>query len=465
MTFNWYILWAALLAALVPLALIATRHELRKVRLRLVEELRTTLFSHAPHLPQLELVSARYRASSDHTGQTRQALVMIWTGGLFFFALCFLGFLLLLVPRASLLSPTPAFPSITYAFLWTTGAASSLEELARAVTIVAIAFLGGYVFQLRYLIRATLNQELGALAFVRATLQILQGMIVALVAYRVIYATGVEGSASFTIALGTAFIFGLFPNAGLARIAKAVRVRAKTVDEEALAGAKIVPLEVIDGIDAETAFRLEESNLYDVQNLAAINPVALYAESPFSLHQILDWVLQAQLCANVGPQVFAQLKAHRLRTVFDLERAVLARAAPPDYLRAIGQVLFSTASPEFRRSLGLSGASALEEEEERAEIDPDVVRHAVAVMLDDLHVHRLRALWRTMQRTTAGNRNSETVWLYDTGPLPGEPALGPEAFDKARRSGAEGESRSASSKPSNGSSASPVVRVKELDEA
>jgi hypothetical protein len=196
MPFNWYIVWAALLAALVPLALIATRHELRKVRLRLVEELRTTLFSHAPHLPQLELVSARYRGTTDQTGQTRQALVMIWTGGLFFFAICFVGFLLLLVPRASLLSPTPDFPSITFAFLWTTGADSSVEDLAQAVTIAAVGFLGGYVFQLRYLIRATLNQELGALAFVRATLQILQGMIVALVAYRVLYATGVEGAAS-----------------------------------------------------------------------------------------------------------------------------------------------------------------------------------------------------------------------------------------------------------------------------
>ncbi|HYD37078.1 MAG TPA: hypothetical protein VEA60_05660, partial [Allosphingosinicella sp.] len=91
MTANWYIIPAALMAALVPLALIATREELRKVRLRLVEELRDTLFRNQPDLPQLELVAARYRASADSdplSGKPRQGLVMIWTGAFFFFAVC-----------------------------------------------------------------------------------------------------------------------------------------------------------------------------------------------------------------------------------------------------------------------------------------------------------------------------------------------------------------------------------------
>jgi hypothetical protein len=440
MTANWYIIPAVLMAALVPLALIATRQELRKVRLRLVEELRDTLFK-GQNLPQLELIAARYRASEDHdnlTGKPRQGLVMIWTGALFFFIICFLGFLILLVPRVWLLSDSPGdFPRITYSLLWmideTGQEASNRKELARAVTVAGIAFLGGYVFQLRYLVRATLNQELGALSFVRATLQIVQGVIVALVAYRVLGSTGVgDSDAAFAGALATAFVFGLFPSFGLMKIAKAARVRAKTIDEDALAVARTVPLEVIDGIDAETAFRLEESNLYDVQNLAAINPIGLYAESPFSLYEILDWVLQAQLCVNVGATAFAALKNHRIRTIFDLERAVLAEGAPEPYLRAIGNVLFLGADPNFRRALGLPPL-ATDEPAEGVDIEPATVRHAVAIMCDDLHIHRLRALWRTMLQTTAGGR-SEAHWLFETGPLPGDarPAAAPQPMAPPR---------------------------------
>jgi hypothetical protein len=438
MIFNGYLLLAALLAALVPLALIATRQELRRVRLRLVEELRRTLFKHEPDLPQLELVAARYRATADETGRTRQGLVMIWTGASFFFAVSFVGFALLLVPRDWLLSIHAVFPKITYSLLWVLRPAApvygeALNDLALSVSVVGIAFLGGYIFQLRYLVRATINLELSALAFVRATLQIVQGMIVALVAYRVIYAVGIKAEGNFAgaaaaTALGAAFIFGLFPNLGLMKIAKFVRVRAKTVDEDAMAAAKIVPLEVIDGIDAETAFRLEESNLFDVQNLASINPIALYAESPFSLHEILDWVLQAQLCTNVGARTFALLKQHKVRTIFDLERAVLARDAPPAYVRAIGAVFFDGATPAFRRAVGLPTDAP----SDGGEIDPESVRHAVAIIVDDLHIHRLRALWRTMLRSTAGAEDT-SPWLFETGPLPGDSGYSQSAGPAPRR--------------------------------
>ncbi len=418
-----YLFAAALLALLVPLALIATRLELRRVRLRLVEELRATLFRNEPDLPQLELVAARYRTSEDESGTARQGLVMIWTGAAFFSAVSFVGFLLLLVPRIWLLSDNPSHsPGITFSLLWTmeTGpSVEGVEGLARAVTVAGIAFLGGYVFQLRYLVRATLNQELSALALVRSTLQILQGMIVALIAYRVLDSTIPLAENGFAAAIGTAFVFGLFPNLGLAKIAKAVRVRTKTVDDEAMASAKLVPLEVIDGIDAETAFRLEESNLFDVQNLSAINPIGLYAESPFSFHEILDWVLQAQLCCNVGPRAFVLLRQHRIRTIFDLERAVLARGVPTSYLRAVGAVFFEGAGPDFRRAIGLPVVPG-DPPVDGVEIDPEAVRHAVAIMVDDLHIHRLRALWRTMLNTTAGLKDHGSPWLFETGPLPGD---------------------------------------------
>lgn len=425
---NWYLLFALGLAAIVPLALIATRHELRRVRLRLVEELRSSLFKNQPDLPQLELVAARYRATSDEDGKTRQALLMVWTGAFFFFAMSAVGFMLLLVPSDWLLADRPDFPRITYAFLWTTETPLTRENLARVVTVAGLAFLGGFVFQLRYLVRATLNQELSALAFVRAALHILQGVIVALVTYRVIGFAVNEGEAgawTFASALGLAFIVGYWPNLGLMKLAKALRVQIKRVDDQAMKEARLVPLDVIDGIDAETAFRLEESNLFDVQNLATVNPIGLYAETPFALLQCFDWVLQAQLCSNVGPRAFAELRKHKIRTIFDLERAVLAEGAPAAYLTALGGVIFHNASADFRAGLGL-----VHENGEEASVAPEILRHAVAIMADDLHVHRLRTLWRAMLQSTAGIAPGEPPWLYRTGPLPGE-GLRPSAPDPA----------------------------------
>lgn len=433
-----YALIAVFLAALLPIALILTREELRKVRFRIVDELSTTLFKDHRDLPQLKLVSARYAAPGARAadgaglpaGRPREALVRIWTGAFIYFAISLIGFLLLVMPTAGVISAEPNFPSVTFALLWTMD--SDQAELARTLTVIGIAFLGGYVFQLRYLIRATLNQELGALAFVRASLHIVQGMIVALIAYRFIGATmgGDDLGRGFSGAIGMAFLFGLFPNLGLVKLAKFARVRAKTVDEDALGISKIIPLEVIEGIDAETAFRLEESNLYDVQNLAAVNPIELYAESPFGLLELFDWVLQAQLCVNVGAPAFARLKHHKVRTLFDLERAVLAQGAPAAYVRALGAVIFHDASPEFRRRVGLPADPASPPAGD-VEIDADVVRHAVAIMADDLHIHRLRALWRLMIETTAGVRKGDSPWLYATTPLPGDPDFAPGGLSPA----------------------------------
>lgn len=445
MAFDWYILFAAALAALVPLALIATRTELRKVRRRIIRDIRCLIFK-GEELPQLTLVEARYVDDSNaaqatagrFVGSGRQSQIKIWTGALVFFLVCLAGFALLLTPRQWLLSETPDFPSLTYALLWTTERAVT-AELAQAVTIAGAAFLGGYIFQIRYLIRTTLNQELSALAFVRASVHIIQGVIIAIVAFRVVSVSfGMDcetanlcpplpmdgggaqaqphSSTGFALALGLAFVIGYWPDLGLNRIGKALRVRVKSVDPEALRDSVIIPLEIIDGIDAETAFRLQENNLYDVQNLATSNPIQLYVETPFGMLEILDWVLQAQLCENVGPRTFVDLKSIGIRTVFDLERAALACNAPKDYVAWLGTILFRHGEEKVGSRFGAPPPAA----GAPSAITAEHVRHAVAVILDDLHIHQLRALWRIMLKKTM---HDDQRWLHPTGPLPGEPDL------------------------------------------
>ena len=56
---NWHLIFAVALAAVLPIALIITGVELRRVRLRFVQELEEDLFK-GKDLPQLVLARKRY---------------------------------------------------------------------------------------------------------------------------------------------------------------------------------------------------------------------------------------------------------------------------------------------------------------------------------------------------------------------------------------------------------------------
>jgi hypothetical protein len=429
---NWHLILAFALAALLPIALIATGVELRRVRLRVVEDLRDTVFVGHSDLPQLVLALARYdRAKGKRPG--RQDEVKYWAGALIYTLVCMLGFTLLLNPVAYLIGDAGLALNISNSLFWLPdppAGASQADALRRSAAIAGVAFLGGYVFNMRYLIRQTLNQELSALAFVRSALRLIQGIILAMVAYHVgatafpdpAAVTQTTGTASPGLAAGlaVAFVLGYLPDLGLGRIAQWARLQVKAVDQDALARTRIIPLEVIDGIDHEVAFRLQESNLFDVQNLAVTNPIELYAETPYTLLQAFDWVLQAQLCLVTGPKTFADLKQHRIRTIFDLERAILSEGVPDEYLRALACVILSDSSSCFRTTIGLP--AKYEECPGGATASAVTIRHLVAIISDDLHVHRLRALWIVITSTTKGVSDSgKPLWLFNVGPLPGDP--------------------------------------------
>jgi hypothetical protein len=99
-------------------------------------------------------------------------------------------------------------------------------------------------------------------------------------------------------------------------------------------------------------------------------------------------VLQAQLCLAVGPKTFLELKKYKVRTIFDLEKAVTG-AGTDGLTRMIGTVLYTDADPEVRKCIAAVAADP------NAPAQPDAVsiRHAIDVMGDNLHTRRLRQLW------------------------------------------------------------------------
>jgi hypothetical protein len=196
------------------------------------------------------------------------------------------------------------------------------------------------------------------------------------------------------------FMVGYLPDLGIINLSRRLRVRwLKTVDEASLNAVAIMPLEMLDGVDYDIRYRLEQSGYYDVQNLAVANPLIIYVETPYTLYEAFDWVLQAQLCTAVGGPTFRALKEHKIRTSLDLERAVLADDAPDDFVDSVGRTLFAPLPDATGAAVPLG---------------PDAVRHGVMVMLDDLHIHRMRALWEHIFGQISGPEKH--YWIYRTTP-------------------------------------------------
>ena len=162
----------------------------------------------------------------------------------------------------------------------------------------------------------------------------------------------------------------------------------KNVDDDVMKSVAIIPIETVDGIDYDVRYRLEETNIVDIQNLATYNPILLFVETPYGLYEAFDWVLQAQLCLAVGPKTFLELKKYKVRTIFDLEKAVTGDGTD-GLARMMGTLLYADADPDVRKFIVSAAADP------NVPGVPDVVsvRRAVVVMGDNLHTRRLRQLW------------------------------------------------------------------------
>jgi len=174
----------------------------------------------------------------------------------------------------------------------------------------------------------------------------------------------------------------------------------------------IVSLDVINGIDYEIRFRLEDCGIYDIQNLATYNPILLHVETPFGIYQCIDWVAQAQLCHIVGLERFLALRELNIRTIFDLERAIDSVDSPEEFDDIYMSILMSPTS-NLRRLADIAkmnfmimdgtNARPVSVDEyakwarERVSSEPKLItkaaEHLMTWISDDLHVRRLRRLW------------------------------------------------------------------------
>jgi hypothetical protein len=219
-------------------------------------------------------------------------------------------------------------------------------------SVVTFSFLGSYIFTLAYLLRAVSRFDLDGRLFFQSFRQIVGSVVGATVVWRLGIATGFDCTHA-EIWSSVAFVIGFMPDGSIRYLLtslssiemfKGMTRFYKASDDRLSDITKSIPLDVIDGIDTYTRFRLEVNGINEVQNLATANAILLHIETPYGLYQTIDWVAQAQLCTIVGPERFLAFRQFNIRTIFDLERATLSLRSTSQLRRIIGAILTSPTS-------------------------------------------------------------------------------------------------------------------------
>jgi hypothetical protein len=408
-----YIGVAVAASVLFPGTLLFIRTRVRQNRQRLILELGSIFhLDTQTSQPAFDYVRAKYELpthvdDSQLTGTALRTSTFSLIGAAIpYVVMCAFGFVLLFYPMRKLVGPDPSYIKILSNFFWTLGGTPRLQE---AVAVLCAAFLGSYIVTGRALLRSVQNYELNQLRFVEAAAHMGFGMVLSIVLYHLVRnapfaetcavalnARQCTNEINLSALLLLGFVCGYYPDFGLLNVTRRIKITFMKERDFALIGtAKSIPLQILDGIDLDIQNRLENAGFFDVQNLAVANPLLIYVETPYSLYQAFDWVLQAQLCLAVDGQTFFALKQHRIRTSLDLERAILSDDSPDSFVLSVGKVVFR---------------NQISEGKPLPEQPIDWVKHGVMVMLDDLHVHRIRALWNHVFKQVSGT--SGRHWIY-----------------------------------------------------
>lgn len=315
----------------------------------------------------------------------------------------FLTFSFVFAPRHP---PDGGDPSAEFCYFW--------YPEGTAAGMISYAILGSYIWSIRYLVRRISNFDLSPTSFFHSFIHIALAVFVAAaiaksdVLHFLAYAVNSQTIAKAQV--GLAFVIGFFPDLFIgALIAKFPWISLRRVSPASKQLQEELPLDMILGIDPFMKLRLSEFEIEDVQNLATINPIQLFVETPYGLYEVIDWVSQAQLILAVGSARAIRLRHMNVRSIFDLEACLWN----PALRKRLAFALLDTAE-DHPPGAALKVPAGTDGKSEKLLDEADELQALVAFIRDDLHVRRLRQIWDVInvgldQRPTAFSRSGRAA--------------------------------------------------------
>jgi len=217
---------------------------------------------------------------------------------------------------------------------------------------VYYAFLGAYFFGIQMLFRRYVLKDLRTSAYASVSLRILLAIMatwVLLPAAEALGYTNIKNDDSRLLVI--AFVIGFFPPViwqfiqALFKKITFARVILPSTEAQ-------IPLSELDGLTIWHEARLQEEDIENVPNMATASLVDLMLNTRFSPDRIVDWVDQAILYTNLGPEAEdtkpSEQRRARLRT--HGIRGASALVATYEWSRGVDQEAFEKILPAEQRS-------------------------------------------------------------------------------------------------------------------
>jgi Domain of unknown function (DUF4170) len=181
--------------------------------------------------------------------------------------------------------------------------------------IFGMGFLGGYLWGIQYVLSRYTVDDLNPGVYHALAIRMVLAGVLAVVIYNAYAALagGEAGVISDKVWPALALVLGMFPQKGVTWL----RDRIPFLAEDEAPGARKAPLEMIEGVAFHDRVRLEEEGIDNCYELATSDFVPLVINTPYSARTLMDWILQAKLCAYV-PEAIGNLRQQGIRTILDL---------------------------------------------------------------------------------------------------------------------------------------------------